>query len=632
MQKTWCTLILVFACSWLRGQDSPVSIASLQSEVKQAAALMKEKKFAACAKAVDESTTNLLKLMEKPQARDQAELKKIHSQLSRAHELLAIEGAELKELPPWEEILKRQKTNPASSRPEQPKPAAAQGNADGVSFSKDIAPWLVDQCSRCHIAKSSGGFSMANFASLMKGSKGGVVVFPGDPVGSKLVECIESGDMPRGGGQVSPANLTLLKQWVTQGAKFDGASSDLPLLSIAKTTTSQSNANAKESMPQLKLPTGKETISFSKDIAPVLTANCNGCHFEARRNEGDLNLNSFASLLKGGRSGTMIEPGKASESLLVKKLRGMAGQRMPAGGRPALSEETIASIETWINEGAVFDGGNKDAKIDQIALKAWVSTASAEELMKRRMASAQDRWKVASPKTDPVEASDEHFHVIGNVSSENAKRLLAFANAAESTIKKQFGIRSKEPLVKGGITVFALKQRYDYSEFGTMIENRSLPPDWSSHWRKQTLDSYVAIVFDKSESKIHETSLVQQITSVWIASLEGVPKWFADGVGRQALTMNAGQNDARVQSWIQRLPESMKQMDNAKKLVNGEVNDEDAATIGFAVVRFMSEPQRKRQYDTLMRGLVSGVPFDQAMAKTFGPTEPFLQQLMGKKK
>lgn len=632
MQKTWCTLIFVFACSWLRGQDSPVSIASLQSEVKQAAALMNEKKFAACAKAVDESTSNLLKLMESPQARDLAELKKIHNQLSRAHELLSIEGAELKELPPWEEILKRQKTNPASPRPTQPQPAAPPGNSKEVSFSRDIAPWLIEQCSRCHIAKSNGGFSMATFASLMKGSKGGVVVFAGDPVGSKLVECIESGDMPRGGGKVSPENLASLKEWVTQGAKLDGPSADLPLLSIAKTPVNPSNTQAKESMPQVKPPTGKETISFSKDIAPVLTANCNGCHFEARRNEGELNLNSFASLLKGGRSGTIVEPGKASASLLVKKLRGMAGQRMPAGGRPALSEETIASIETWINEGAVFDGGNKDGKLDQIALKAWVSTATADELRKRRMANAQDRWKVALPKAEPNEASDDHFHVIGNVTSENAKRLLALANSAESTIKKQFGIRSKEPLVKGGITVFALKQRYDYSEFGTMIENRSLPPDWSSHWRKQTLDSYVAIVFDKNESKIHETSLVQQITSVWIASLEGVPKWFADGVGRQSLAMNAGQNDARVQSWIQRLPESMKQMDNTKKLLNGEVNDDDAAAIGFAVVRFMSEPQRKRQYDMLIRGLVSGVPFDPAMAKTFGPTEPFLKQLMGKKK
>ena len=46
---------------------------------------------------------------------------------------------------------------------------------------------------------------MATFAALMKGPPEGVVViFAGDTVGSRLIETIETGDMPRGGGKVSP--------------------------------------------------------------------------------------------------------------------------------------------------------------------------------------------------------------------------------------------------------------------------------------------------------------------------------------------------------------------------------------------------------------------------------------------
>ena len=37
------------------------------------------------------------------------------------------------------------------------------------------------------------------------------------------------------------------------------------------------------------------------------------------------------------RQGSIIEPGKSSASLLVKKIKGESGDRMPAGGRPALS-------------------------------------------------------------------------------------------------------------------------------------------------------------------------------------------------------------------------------------------------------------------------------------------------------
>jgi hypothetical protein len=264
--------------------------------------------------------------------------------------------------------------------------------------------------------------------------------------------------------------------------------------------------------------------------------------------------------------------------------------------------------------------------------QAWASNASHEELHQRRIQRAHDHWKVVSPKTEPDEASDNHFHVIGNIGSESSKKLLAQAKAADAQVRKLLGIKNKDPLIKGGITIFALKQRYDYSEFGTMLERRSLPTDWSSHWRSEILDSYVALVYDKAEPKINESSLIQQIASLWVASHEGVPKWFADGAGRQALAMAAGQNDLRVQSWVKRLPESMKQLDNLNKFLKGDINDEDAATIGFGIVRFMNDSSRKKQYDALLRSLAGGMPFEQSMMKNIGPLEPFLQQLLGKKK
>ena len=77
---------------------------------------------------------------------------------------------------------------------------------------------------------------MATFNDLMKGPPEGTVIFPGSDTGSRLVEVIESGDMPRGGVKVSPAQLASLKKWISEGAKFDGPNPDAPLASYAKTS------------------------------------------------------------------------------------------------------------------------------------------------------------------------------------------------------------------------------------------------------------------------------------------------------------------------------------------------------------------------------------------------------------
>ncbi len=138
-------------------------------------------------------------------------------------------------------------------------------------------------------------------------------------------------------------------------------------------------------------------------------------------------------------------------------------------------------------------------------------------------------------------------------------------------------------------------------------------------------------MYDSSEPKILESSLVQQLTSLWIGSQEGTPKWFADGAGRQALAQLSGVQDARVKAWTSRLPESMKQLDNVKRFLDGGLNDEDSATIGFGVVRFMNDGNRKRQYDSVIRSLAAGVPFDQAMLKNVGPIDGFLKQVLGRK-
>ncbi len=308
------------------------------------------------------------------------------ARISRAHTLLEFEGVTL---PPFRrpdrpesgparskdaESKPATKSEPAKLRPRKtrPKPTVPPSPPDPISFSKTVAPILVNRCGRCHVADSKGKFSMATFNALMKGPPEGVVIFAGDSVGSRLIETIESGDMPRGGGKVAPAELATLKAWIESGAKFDGSEPDAPIDGKAMPVPPTNNPR-----PVVRKATGKETVSFAKDVAPLLIENCNGCHLDAMTTRGGLRMDTFAQLLRGGDSGSIIQSGNAEASLLIKKLRGTEGQRMPAGGRPPLSEESIQLIATWIDEGATLDGASESQPLTVISQLAWATIGDA---------------------------------------------------------------------------------------------------------------------------------------------------------------------------------------------------------------------------------------------------------------
>ncbi|MFN9983949.1 MAG: c-type cytochrome domain-containing protein, partial [Pirellula sp.] len=575
MVTLWCV------ASFAEDPTPPKSIEDTKEQLKKAGQLFKDKKFGESSALVEVCTQAFVPLVLDSEKKNLPEWERIHKQLLKASEALSIEGAEFSPLPEWSEIATMvRNAKMDKGKPTTPPSTPAQPKSDpgAVSFSKDVAPWIVASCGRCHVDKESGGFQMANYEQLMKGSKAGAVLFAGDPDGSQLLSVIETGTMPPNGSKVSPDNLAKLKQWIQQGAKFDGEDPKASLKALAGNGNPTMPANDKP--VEVKQSTGKETVSFANDIAPILVANCNGCHYGGNRPSGGFAFNNFTGLLKGGTSGPALAPGKGDDSLLVKKLLGTAGQRMPAGGRPALSPEQIQLVKTWIDEGATYDGDSRESQLDSVIAKSWAAKANHSELMAKRMERAKSRWQQVAPKSTPDEASDDEFHIVGNIGEGGAKQLLAQANNAAKNLKKQLKISPKDPLIKGGVTIYALKSRYDYSELGNMLEKRSLPPEWSGHWRKDVLDLYIAMVYDKSDGKLNETSLLQQLTSVWVASHDGVPKWFADGAGRNAMANAVGQNDARVQPWFRRFPEVLQDLKTIKPLTDGKVYDEDEAVLG----------------------------------------------------
>ncbi len=139
-------------------------------------------------------------------------------------------------------------------------------------------------------------------------------------------------------------------------------------------------------------------------------------------------------------------------------------------------------VSTWIKEGATYDNNNPSLSIENVISQAWAAAATHKELLQRRTDRAKDLWKKVLPSSEPSIASSDDLVVLGNVTQGRAEEWLAAGESALADVRKQLRLPSGN-LVKGGVTIFVYKGRYDYSEFGRMNENRKLPTNWQGHWR-----------------------------------------------------------------------------------------------------------------------------------------------------
>ena len=97
-----------------------------------------------------------------------------------------------------------------------------------VSFADDVLPLLKFKCSGCHLAGGEGaeksGFEVTSYATVMRGTKFGAMIVPGDPDTSSLMRMLDWGvspdiRMPHGKKQLSTCDRDLIRTWIFEGAK-----------------------------------------------------------------------------------------------------------------------------------------------------------------------------------------------------------------------------------------------------------------------------------------------------------------------------------------------------------------------------------------------------------------------------
>jgi mono/diheme cytochrome c family protein len=188
-----------------------------------------------------------------------------------------------------------------------------------IYFDRDILPILKSNCAKsgCHdVASHQEGIILDNFQNVMASG----IVKPFDLDDSEIYEVITETDpdkiMPEPPNQMLTANqIALIAQWIEQGAQ-----------SLTCDDGQQ--------------PCIAENISYAAFVAPLLSANCTGCH-SGGSPSGNIVLNSHSAVQTVALNGRLLGA--------ITWANGY--QQMPQGSGK-LSNCNIDKIKEWINNGA----------------------------------------------------------------------------------------------------------------------------------------------------------------------------------------------------------------------------------------------------------------------------------------
>jgi len=90
-------------------------------------------------------------------------------------------------------------------------------------------------------------------------------------------------------------------------------------------------------------------VTFENDVRPILKEHCFQCHGEDKKLSGGLDLRLRKLMMKGGKSGAVLEPGDHAASKLFQLTQ--SGE-MPPKDELRLNEEELRILVKWIDGGA----------------------------------------------------------------------------------------------------------------------------------------------------------------------------------------------------------------------------------------------------------------------------------------
>jgi len=462
-----------------------------------------------------------------------------------------------------------------------------------VSFEHEVAPILKDNCLRCHSeTQASANLRLDTFNGIVKGGRSGVPVAPGLPARSALVLRMAAENdqqrMPRGGAKLPDAQILTIARWIEQGASFDGADRDAM---IGDSTVE------KKPPVTVVMANGSETVSFRNDVAPWLVNICMGCH-SGNNPRGKFGFTTFEQLLQGGPTGNTIVPGNPDESYIVDLVLRQEPLKMPAG-QAQLKKSQALALETWIREGAHFDGKDPKAPLREIVPTeaemeaAKLAAMTDAEFAERRITQAAGLWKRVSPRTEGVSITSPNFYFYGTVPVDRLKQLSDVAETHLAELEKRYPLPGGQSAFRGRLVVFVTRERFDYEEFNTVLMSRQTPKVVSGHSviNANFETAYVAMqdVGDTdSSSSLTAEQLMKSLISQTFLTRDGasLPDWLRQGFG--ILESGLSTESVYLKAIPARAGKALATITDVSKMFDdGTLAPEEVGDVGYLMVRFL---------------------------------------------
>ncbi len=143
----------------------------------------------------------------------------------------------------------------------------------------------------------------------------------------------------------------------------------------------------------------KDPVSYLKDVEPIFYKRCTVCH-SGNVKEGKLDISTYESLIKGGKRGETVKPGKSEDSNLYKSMARTHKPFMPPRGEEPVSPEELALVKLWIDQGAKAPTGVRETP------KPLIGPPPGTVKVVRALAINPDKSAIAAGRSNQVHIYD----------------------------------------------------------------------------------------------------------------------------------------------------------------------------------------------------------------------------------
>ncbi len=295
-----------------------------------------------------------------------------------------------------------------------------------------------------------------------------------------------------------------------------------------------------------------ETVSYNRDIRPILSENCFFCHgFDEQTREGDLRLDTF----EGATSGDAIVPGHPEKSEIIARIFSEEEDDVmpPHDSIYSLSKAEKETLTAWIKQGAQYEKhwayqkvvqpqvpALADHPVDAFLKKDWqqqgvasVEKASPRNLLRRLSYDLRGLpptpKEVAHFEADPSEARylqyvDQWLNSLEHAEHQ-AVRWLDLVRWGNSS-----GMVSDEPIASGPYRKYVIESFHENTPFDQFTREQlagDLFPEPTQ--RTLTASAYNRLVKTNSEAGVIEKEAlyalkgehVRALGTVWLGATTG---------------------------------------------------------------------------------------------------------------